>query len=81
MPNKINTKIQVESPNKAETRVIIAPAKIFAGITHKHVCQKLRPKTTAKQVPVQTPVSGKGIATKIKTLKNFIQNAFLFFLS
>ena len=53
-------------------KVIISPATIFPKITIRHVSQKLSPKTTAKHVPVHTPVKGRGMATNKNTLAIFI---------
>ena len=59
--------------------VIKIPATKFPIISGKKLCLKERFKNTAIAVPVQTPVTGKGIATNIKrpivSIFNFTSSA------
>ena len=60
----------VNCGNIEHTQVIIIPAIILPIITDNTVGQNLSLKETPIQVPVHTPVSGRGIATNVKTPRN-----------
>ena len=71
--------IVVKLGNIEQINVIINPAHKFPDITIAHVCQKLNPSITPIHVPVHTPVSGRGIATKTNNPSAFNNLLRLFF--
>ena len=79
-PIKIYNIIVVKAGKIEHTKVIINPAVRFPRITMPQVCQKLNPNITPTHVPVHTPVSGRGTATKANNPKAFNQSFLFSFL-
>lgn len=62
----------VEFGKITQTKVTISPQIKLPSTTEIHICQKSRPRRTAKHVPLQTPVRGTGKATNKRTYSIFI---------